>query len=93
MLHKYYRNMNGFFKKEMAEDRLKIYLFITEWEKMKKIALEELPKIGEILSCSLEDLMQDLAAINIQQHNENAYAQHILEQNNGITEIAQLFQQ
>lgn len=85
------RKEKGFSQKDMADKLHKSPSSYSRMEKGEiKIALEELPGIAALLDCTVEDLLQDMATINIQQHNENAYAD-IEQQNNHASDVAQLF--
>lgn len=85
------RKQKGFSQKEMAD---KLHKSPSSYNRMEKgdikIALEELPGIAALLDCTVDDLLQDMASINIQQHNENVYAQNVEEQNNHA-DVMQLF--
>jgi len=56
-----------------------------------KIALEELPEIAKILDCTLDDLLQGLATLNVQHNNNQVFAQHVQNQTNSSEDLINQF--
>lgn len=82
------RKQKGLSQKDMAD---KLHKSPSAYSRMEsgdiKIALEELPAIAGILSCSISDLLQDLSTINIVQHNKEVHAAGPQTLNNGSEEM------